>query len=702
MPKVAFTLIRSLPKRNMSIFTQNLNPLTGIATWEERDQYYDYHQEVARSAFADMLHDHERNEKYYIALKAAIDKKHWMGEEANVLDIGTGTGLLSMMAAKCGADTITACEAFEPMANCAAQIIRENGYADKIKLIHKRSTKMTVSKDGDMSKRANILVTEVFDTELIGEGALSTFRHAHEELLEKNSIVVPHSGTVWAQVVESSKVCAWNRVKSIKNGRTLVDAPSAIQACSGAAAVHDMQLSRLPRNTFVPLMPPQPIFRFDWSDKERLLNNEKVSLRVQPITSGTAHAIFMWWDLNMDTDNQVLLSCAPVWEHPSVPDDVKEDTSRLQELADSIPWRDHWMQAVYYLPEEVPVTRDIEVNLIGYHDEYSFWFKLLNGPLDKIPDCPMPVCNCFAHVAYSRTRIGQLNDTIRNEKYVQVLRKKITPKSVCLCFSDGCLLALAAASLGAKVFLLEKNLLSRRTMKMFVRENGLTERVRIIKSDDNLPKACEINFIFGEPYFLSSIVPWENLRFWFLASRYPSSIPRTPIAATIKALVVEFKDLQKIRAPLGVCEGFNLSSFDKLVQVSSDKSDNPEEAQPLWEYPCKALSQPFDIIKFDLTQNVNTERIEISGEVPILNKGSCNGVAIWVDWQLDLDISVSCGPIENPVPGKRVSWDPYTRQGVHLFRKISDVTKQNTLSWSFIFIPQNGKMEFDFSISTNV
>ena len=32
--------------------------------------------------------------------------------------------------------------------------------------------------------RANILVTEVFDTELIGEGALSTFKHAHAHLLE--------------------------------------------------------------------------------------------------------------------------------------------------------------------------------------------------------------------------------------------------------------------------------------------------------------------------------------------------------------------------------------------------------------------------------------------------------------------------------------------------------------------------------------
>jgi len=36
----------------------------------------------------------------------------------------------------------------------------------------------------DMPQRANILVTEVFDTELIGEGAIGTFTHAHKELLE--------------------------------------------------------------------------------------------------------------------------------------------------------------------------------------------------------------------------------------------------------------------------------------------------------------------------------------------------------------------------------------------------------------------------------------------------------------------------------------------------------------------------------------
>lgn len=44
----------------MSVFTQWLNPLIGILTWEEKDSDYDYHQEIARSAFADMLHDEER------------------------------------------------------------------------------------------------------------------------------------------------------------------------------------------------------------------------------------------------------------------------------------------------------------------------------------------------------------------------------------------------------------------------------------------------------------------------------------------------------------------------------------------------------------------------------------------------------------------------------------------------------------------
>ncbi len=68
------------------------------------------------------------------------------------------------------------------MVKISRQVIEENGYSGVIRVVPKRSTEMT---EGDMEGgRANILVTEVFDTELIGEGALVTFVHAHKHLLQ--------------------------------------------------------------------------------------------------------------------------------------------------------------------------------------------------------------------------------------------------------------------------------------------------------------------------------------------------------------------------------------------------------------------------------------------------------------------------------------------------------------------------------------
>lgn len=190
---------------------------------------FDYYQELARSGFADMLHDTERNHKYAMALKEAIERTQQSGKQARVLDIGTGSGLLAMLAARYGADSVVTIEAYSPVTNVAREIILKNGFKDKIKMINKHSTKVTVGPGMDMEQKANILVAEVFDTELIGEGAIWTYRKAHENLMEENCMCVPHSASVYVQIVESDLAASWYEFKDfLVDGEKILTAPKNV------------------------------------------------------------------------------------------------------------------------------------------------------------------------------------------------------------------------------------------------------------------------------------------------------------------------------------------------------------------------------------------------------------------------------------------------------------------------------------------
>ena len=38
-------------------------------------------------------------------------------------------------------------------------------------------------------------------------------------------------------------------------------------------------------------------------------------------------------------------------------------------------WRDHWMQAVYYLPQKKKVEMGQTFEIVCNHDEFSIWFS---------------------------------------------------------------------------------------------------------------------------------------------------------------------------------------------------------------------------------------------------------------------------------------------------------------------------------------
>ncbi|XP_020808100.1 protein arginine N-methyltransferase 7 [Drosophila serrata] len=693
-------LFKSRFLRKMSCFSQVINPITGENTWQEREDDYDYHQEVANAGFGDMLHDWERNQKYYAALKKTIAEMRSSGREVHVLDIGTGTGILSMMALKAGADTVTACEAFLPMANCAAKILAANGAGDKVRLIRKRSTEILIGED--MPQKANLLVAELLDTELIGEGAISIYNHAHDELLTEDALCIPARARCYAQVAQTPLAAQWNSLKTLPNldGEPLLRPPEQLKACQGEAALHDVQLSQLPPSSFRPLTDPVEIFQFDFQRKTPREKQREQLLRLQSKQPGAAEVVFYWWDIHLDNGGDILLSCAPYWAHP----DIKELASKGKDLPlpNVVPWRDHWMQAIYYIPKPLQLLEAGQAfHLSCHHDEYSLWFDAREEKPGKT--VRRHTCSCDLHMTYSRSRIGQMNQSPRNKRYLRYLEESLEAgQSRVLVLGNGCLLGLASSALGAaSVQLHEPHRFSRRLLESIVQHNDL-KNVQFVDKLEELEASqlASLTHIFAEPYFMNAILPWDNFYFGSLLLKIKNQLSAgvriSPCSARVYALPVEFLDLHKIRALIGSCEGFDLRIFDEMVERSAEQALSLVEAQPLWEYPCRALAQPQQVLNVDF--NNFSEEHHLEGSIELKHTGSCNGVALWVDWQLTDDSSpksiVSTGPSEQITPGEFVQWDMFVRQGVHFPRPTKEAISR--LDWSTDFRPLLGELNFSF------
>lgn len=684
----------------MKTFCGRANPTTGALDWVEESEEYDYHQEIARSCYADMLHDHDRNEKYYQGIRAAVARVKARGEKVIVLDIGTGTGLLSMMAVTAGADFCYAVEVFKPMAEAAQCIVKKNGFSEKIKIINKHSTDVTVGPEGDMQMKANVLITELFDTELIGEGALPSYEHAHQNLVQKGCEAVPHRATVYAQLVESKLLWSWGQLQPMDvEGASLLPPPD-VGRCAGAHSVCDIQLSQVSPHSFTPLGPLCTMFSVDFSKPVSSVFKSHSSQFVAQ-SGGRAQVVLSWWDIDMDPSGSIVCTMAPSWTYPQ---------SKMA------PWRDHWMQSVYFLSAERRVTEGEELSLTVCHDDYSLWYSLQSDsqqdPQTVVPPS-RPCCTCQAHLVWTRPRFGELNDRRRTESYVSALRSVLREDSVCLGISDGSLLPVFAHMLGAKkVFSVENSRMSKQVIEQVLEANSMKGGVQLLEIrpeqlTSNDLGAEQISVLMGEPYFSTSLLPWHSLFFWYcrtaLAGLLRPNATILPSSATLHMMAVEFQDLWRIRAPCGTCEGFDVSPMDEMVQQSLDFRESREaEPHPLWEYPCRALTQSTAVMTFDFTQSVPQEPISSQGSLPFLRSGRCHGVALWMEYHLTDDITVSAGLIGPISEQGECEWSRHRKQGVYFLRSPweSSGDGRAAVSYNFTFEPSSGDIKMDFSIKS--
>jgi len=107
-----------------------------------------------------------------------------------VLDLGTGSGILALLAARAGAKEVTAVE-FDPfIADVARNNIKHNGYADKIKVISADARTVAFS----VGEKFDVIAMEMLSTGLVDEFQIQAINNLCEQgLITSETILVPSS-----------------------------------------------------------------------------------------------------------------------------------------------------------------------------------------------------------------------------------------------------------------------------------------------------------------------------------------------------------------------------------------------------------------------------------------------------------------------------------------------------------------------------
>lgn len=70
---------------------------------------------------------------------------------------------------------------------------------------------------------------------------------------------------------------------------------------------------------------------------------------------------------------------------------------------------------------------------------------------------------------------------------------------------------------------------------------------------------------------------------------------------------------------------------------------------------------------------------------------------LWVNWILDTnDTCITTGPVEEVLPGEKVCWDRFTKQGLYFVKSAPEVSTDKCLSYSIKFHVVDGYFEYSF------
>lgn len=218
-----------------------------------------------------LLSQRSRIEKFAAALQRVIRPG------MKVADIGTGSGILALLAARCGASKVTAIDVNHDSIEYARKTTKENGFEDSIdfRTLH--------FMDFRPEERYDVVVCEMLSSFMLIEQQVPASQHIITHVLKPGGILLPQSATIYAALAQCDSVS--NRFQCA--GFSFGKLPQTVDS----EEIED--LSELQRVADLQFAQPQ----------DSSLVSKKLTFEV--LESGTAHGIVGMFECRL-VDNIVL------------------------------------------------------------------------------------------------------------------------------------------------------------------------------------------------------------------------------------------------------------------------------------------------------------------------------------------------------------------------------------------------------------
>ncbi|KAG0205012.1 type I protein arginine N-methyltransferase Rmt1 [Mortierella sp. NVP41] len=280
-------------------------------TQTAKDYYFDSYAHFG--IHEEMLKDEVRTMTY----RASIYQNRHLFKDKVVLDVGCGTGILSMFAAKAGAKQVIGVD-MSNIINNAREIVKDNGLDHIVTLIQGKMEEVVLP-----VQHVDIIISEWMGYFLLYESMLDTVLVARDKYLAPGGLIFPDKATMYIAAIEDGdykdeKIGYWDNVygfdyssiKKIALKEPLVDTVDAKAIVTNACGFKDIDILTV--------------------KKEDL--DFKVPFSITANRNDFVHAFISWFDISFDACHKpVNFSTGPHAKYT------------------------HWKQTVFYTQEAMTV-----------------------------------------------------------------------------------------------------------------------------------------------------------------------------------------------------------------------------------------------------------------------------------------------------------------------------------------------------------